>query len=115
MIAAKRSPAGTRQAHENANGNGRIGIRHLFNKIFTRTLDQDLVAYEKNWLIKNDLPRQLAADGFRLRWVNLPHIRESLREGWEYVTIPYHFWWRKRVRRPNRPQNQYLFKRVKIQ
>ena len=113
MIPVRPSPARTRQVRVNANGNGGVGIVHLINKIFTRLLDQDLVAYDKNWLVQNNLQRQLEGEGYRLRWVSLPHVRERLREGWEYVTVPYHFWWRKRVRRPNRPQSQYLFKRAK--
>lgn len=114
MIAAKRSPARTRQVHVNENGNGRVSLAHLINKIFTRVLDQDLVAYDRNWIIQNNLQRQLEAKGYRLRWVSPPRVSVSLREGWEYVTVPYHFWWRKRVRRPNRQQSQYLFKREKV-
>ncbi len=82
MISAKGSPASTRQVHVNANGNERISFGHLIDKIFTRVLDQDLVAYDRNWIIQNDLQRQLEAKGYRLRWVSPPRVGASLREGW---------------------------------
>ncbi len=93
--------------------NGSPGIGSLFNKIFVRTLDEDLVAYNKDWLANSGLPQQLNMEGYRLRWVDRQGASENLHKGWEYVTVSHLIWWRRRVRRPNRPQSQYLMKRLK--
>lgn len=92
---------------------GSPGIGSLFNKIFVRTLDEDLVAYNKDWLANSGLHRQLNMEGYRLRWVDRNGANQNLHKGWEYVTVSHLVWWRRRVRRPNRPENQYLMKRLK--
>ena len=85
----------------------------LLGKVFTRTLDSDLVARDEKWLIHTRLYRQLDMDGYRLRWMNRQRARESTRDGWEYVTVPYRVWWRQRVRRLCRPESMYLMKRLR--
>ena len=92
---------------------GLPGFGNLFSKIFVRTLDEDLIAHGKNWLLQSGLHRQLEMEGYRLRWVDRQGTSMNLRNGWEYVTVSYLLWWRRRVRRPNRPENQYLMKRLK--
>lgn len=89
------------------------GLRSLFSKIFARTLDEDLVTYNKNWLVHSGLHRQLDMEGYRLRWVDRQGANENLRTGWEYVTVSHLIWWRRRIRRANRPRSQYLMKRLK--
>jgi hypothetical protein len=93
--------------------NGSPGFASLFSKIFIRTLEEDLVAYDKNWLLHSGLHRQLEMEGYRLRWVDRHGAHENLRNGWEFVTVSHLLWWRRRVRRPNRPQSKYLMKRLK--
>ena len=96
---------------ENPESNGGSpGFGSLFSKIFVRTLDDDLVAYNKNWLVSSGLGRQLDVEGYRLRWVDRQGVYESLRKGWDYVTVSHLLWWRRRVRRP---RSQYLMKRLK--
>ena len=99
---------------ESNNSNGSSpAFGSLFDKIFVRRLDEDLVAHNKNWLVHSGLGRQLDMEGYRLRWVDRQKANEVIRNGWEYVTVSYLLWWRRRVRRANRPQSQYLVKRLK--
>ena len=108
-------PNDVHHPNQRRNGkNGSPGFGSLFNKIFVRTLDEDLVAHDKNWLLQSGLHRQLEMEGYRLRWVDRHGANENLHNGWEYVTVSHLLWWRRRVRRPNRPQSQYLMKRLKI-
>ena len=101
------------RGRERAGKNGSPGIGSLFNKIFVRTLDEDVVANNKDWLANSGLHRQLNMEGYRLRWVDRNGANQNLHKGWEYVTVSHLVWWRRRVRRPNRPENQYLMKRLK--
>ena len=65
---------------------GSPGFGSLFSKIFVRTLDEDLVANNKNWLVHSGLGRQLDVEGYRLRWVDRQGANENLRNGWEYAS-----------------------------
>ena len=95
---------------ERNGGSPRLGS--LFSKIIIRTLDEDLVAHNKNWLVHSGLGRQLDVEGYRLRWVDRLGANENLRNGWEFVTVSHLLWWRRRIR-ANRPRSQYLMKRLK--
>ena len=98
----------------NGNGNGHSpGFGSLFSKVFVRTLDEDLVTYNKNWIVRSGVARQLDMEGYRLRWVDRQGANEVIRNGWEHVTVSHLLWWRRRVRRASRPQSQYLMKRSK--
>lgn len=92
---------------------GSPGFGSLFSKIFFRTLDEDLIADNKNWLLHSGLGRQLEVDGYRLRWVDRHGARKNLRNGWEFVTVSHLLWWRRRIRRANESRSQYLMKRLK--
>jgi hypothetical protein len=88
-------------------------ISSLLSKILVRTLEEDFVTYNKDWLVHSGLHRLLDREGYRLRWVDRTGANENLRNGWEYVTVSHLLWWRRRIRRAKRPQSQYLMKRSK--
>jgi hypothetical protein len=93
---------------------GSPGLGSLVSKIFFRTLDEDLVAHNENWLVRSGLGRELQGEGYRLRWVDRQGVIEKMRNGWEYVTVSHLLWWRRRIRRDNESRNQYLMKRQKV-
>jgi len=82
-------------------------------KLTTRQLDTDIVVLDDEWLRDSGVQHQLEFDGFQLRWTSTTRVFSNLQDGWLYVTVPYYFWWRRRVRRRHGKETQYLLKRVK--
>jgi hypothetical protein len=111
MLKSNNVRGSDRRRGSHGNNGSTPGLRSLLNKILVRTLDEDLVAQSKDWLANSGLHRQLDREGYRLRWVDRQGVIEKLHNGWEYVTISHLIWWRRRIRRPTRPQIQYLMKR----
>lgn len=81
--------------------------------LFKRTLKEDLIVLDNEWLQKSGVQRQLEFEGFQLRWVTTEKLDANLADGWQYVTVSYYLWWLRRVRRRLGRRNQYLLKRGK--
>ena len=109
----KRLQGSSRGTAESIRPSGRPHMATLLRKLIDRTLDEDLVVYNGDWMIRTRVCRQLEMEGYRLRWVSHEKTAVSLLDGWEYVLVPHLLWWRRRVRRPHRPRSQYLLKRLK--
>jgi hypothetical protein len=90
-----------------------LGFVASFGYFFKRTLDEDLIVRGDAWLRESGVQQQLEHQGFQLRWVASNKLISNFGEGWLYVTVPHHLWWKRRVRRRYGAQNQYLLKKTK--
>ena len=81
--------------------------------LFVRKLEGDVVVMNDDWLKQSGLQQQLEFEGYQLRWVTSERMDLNLADGWQFATVPYLFWWHRRVRRRQGPSNQFLLKRIK--
>jgi hypothetical protein len=89
------------------------GLFGPFSRYFRRLLDDDMIVLGDAWLKESGVQRQLEFEGYQLRWVQTSRLDLNSGDGWEYVTVPHHLWWMRRVRRRHGALHQYLMKKGK--